>query len=105
MRFLWIFIAGVVLVIGVVLYIQTRTSRAHDRVHALCNTTRTGEPWAQVQARAKRDGFSFVRTSGPNMPLEEQQTVAEALGRRFGCTVVIGDGRVVTTRFGELPDW
>lgn len=75
-----------------------------DAFHAFCNATRRAEPWSQVQARAAAKGWSFVPQTSELKDPREYLAQVDVFGYRLGCTVVVGrDGRVVDTRYGELP--
>jgi hypothetical protein len=103
MRFLQLFIAGLVLVIAPGVWLLTSLSGAEKTAAGYCNTTRFGEPLPSAVARAKERGMSFERTSAPGKTPEQHLAVSTFLGRRYGCAVDVVDGRVHATRFGALP--
>ena len=102
MRFLYVFIGGLLVLIGAVAWIFWSIDDARESTYALCNATRIGEPVTHVADRAQERGLALEKISGSKQP-EEHAAVAEAMRRRFGCTVVVKDGRVIDKRFGELP--
>ena len=70
---------------------------------AFCAATHRGEPWPHVQERAQAHDWSFVRQSRTGAEPEEWLSERDFLSYRAGCVVVLEKGRVVTTRFAELP--
>lgn len=103
MKWFKIFAGAVALVVIAGLYIQRKTTEAHDLVAGLCKTTRTGELWPQVQARGAQRDLHFEKVSRSAQTPEEFLTSHQAMGKRYGCVVRVKDGRVVDTRFNDLP--
>ncbi len=103
MKFLQIMIAAVAILAGTVAWIVSSISDAKNSVHTLCNTTRTGEPLPQLEARAQKAGFTLELVSAPDAVPQERRVTRDALGRHFGCVFELRDNRVQQTRFGELP--
>lgn len=96
-------IAGLVALLVVGGWLRSRLVDDRDAFHAFCNATRRAEPWTAVQARAAQHGWSFGPQSPSNREPKEYLSAVDVFGYRLGCTVVVKDGRVVETRYGELP--
>lgn len=103
MRYLRLFLLGVIPLVAVGLWVRSRLVDETEAVRHFCRATRAGEPWTQVRARAEPLGLEFVRANATAAKTEEYLAWVDSFGYRFGCTVVVVDGRVVTTRDGELP--
>lgn len=103
MKWFMIFAGALLLIIAAGLHIQRDIAQTRERVFGLCLTTRTGEPWPRVKARAEERGLFFEKSSPAAQVPEEFLTTAEAMGERYGCTVRVRDDRVVDTRTGQLP--
>lgn len=103
MRYLRLFLLGVIPVLAAGWWIRSKLVAETEAVRHFCGATRAGEPWAQVQARARPLGLEFVRANRSGGTSEEFLAWVESAGYRYGCTVVVVDGRVVSTRGGELP--
>lgn len=65
-----------------------------------CDATHPGETWEHVQERAAAKGWGFVRQG--KQP-EEWLCQVEMWSYRAGCVVTVAKGRVIATRFAELP--
>ncbi len=70
---------------------------------AFCGASHPGEPWQHVQDRAAEHGWGFVRQSREGQQPEEWLAEVDFWSYRAGCVVVLAKGRVVSTRFAELP--
>lgn len=104
MRFLKVFIAGIVLLVGIVLWIFSSVGEARANVDTLCNTTRYGEPWPLVEQRGRERGLTFEKVSSSRAKGEQHRTWTDAMGRRFGCTITLDErGRVIEKHASELP--
>ena len=103
MRFLQILIAALLLLVGAGLWLHHGVQRAEAETSAFCNVTRLGEPLPQLRRRAAEHGLSFEKQNTPNGQPEAYVASAEAMSRRFGCTLELRDGRVADKRAGELP--
>jgi hypothetical protein len=99
-RFFGIFLVGVVLVLAAAWHVYQSIEQAQQRMFTLCNTTRPAEPWPTV---LQRTGRTFERTTGADEQPERYFTVETAMGRRFSCSIEVSSGRVLRTRFAELP--
>ena len=71
---------------------------------AFCDATHPGETWEHVQERAAGTGCTFVRQSQQGRGPEEWLCQVELWSYKAGCVVTIAKGRVVNTKFAELPD-
>jgi hypothetical protein len=96
-------IAGLLALLAAGAWLRSSLVADRDAFHAFCNATRRAEPWPAVQARAAEHGWSFVPQSPSSQEPKEYLAAVEVFGYRLGCTVVVKDGRVVDTRYGELP--
>jgi hypothetical protein len=99
----WLVVAGLLLLGGAAFWLRGAFISGRDEFHAFCNATRRAEPWAQVQARAQAKGWDFVPQSASGREPKEYLAAVDVYGYRLGCTVVVEQGRVVDTRYGELP--
>ncbi|MDP1830210.1 MAG: hypothetical protein Q8L48_43500 [Archangium sp.] len=81
---------------------------------AFCDATHVGETWEHVQERAAAKGWGFVRQSKTRTAAASSGTLRETAGDewlcqvemwsyRAGCVVTVAKGRVIATRFAELP--
>jgi hypothetical protein len=102
-RATWLVVLGLVPLLAAAFWLRSSLVADRDAFHAFCNATRRAEPWAQVQARAQEKGWDFVPQSASNKEPKEYLAAVEVYGYRLGCTVVVEKGRVVDTRYGELP--
>ncbi|MEW5739406.1 MAG: hypothetical protein AB1938_10795 [Myxococcota bacterium] len=94
---------GLVPLLAAAFWLRSSLIGDRDAFHAFCNATRRAEPWPQVQARAQAKGWTFVPQSPAGKQPQEYLAQVDVFGYRLGCTVVVNDGRVVETRYGELP--
>lgn len=103
MKYMKLFLLGVIPVLLAGFWLRTKLVDETEAVRHFCRATRAGEPWPQVQARAEPLGLEFVRGNSSASKTEEWLTWVDSTGYRFGCTVVVEKGHVVSTRDGELP--
>lgn len=103
MRYLKVAAIGLVPLLLAAFWLRDSLVDERDAFEAFCNATRRAEPWPQVQERARRKGWSFVPQSPQGKQPEEHLAQVDVFGYRLGCAVVVKDGRVVETRYGELP--
>ncbi|HEY0881356.1 MAG TPA: hypothetical protein VGD87_07490 [Archangium sp.] len=96
-------LAAIIVVIAGGVVLKNAISDRYGELKAFCSATHGGEPWPHVQERAAGKGYEFVRQSREGAKQEEWLTQIELGGDRAGCVVVLEKGRVVNTRFGELP--
>lgn len=96
-------VAAIAAVVGVGVVLRNGISERYEALKAFCGATHAGEPWPHVQERAAGKGYEFVRQSRAGDKQEEWLAQVELGGDRAGCVVVLEKGRVVNTRFGELP--
>jgi hypothetical protein len=96
-------LVGLAALLGAGWWLRGNLVGDRDAFHAFCNATRRAEPWPAVQQRAAAKGWSFVPQSPAGKVPQEFLAAVEVWGYRAGCTVVVKDGRVVETRYGELP--
>ncbi|GMU59954.1 MAG: hypothetical protein AMXMBFR34_17170 [Myxococcaceae bacterium] len=103
MKYLKFALFGLVPLLAAASWLRASLIDDRDTFHAFCNATRRAEPWSQVQARATEKGWAFVPQSAAGKAPEEHLAEVDVFGYRLGCTVVVRDGRVWETRYGELP--
>jgi hypothetical protein len=96
-------LAAIAFVLGLGFFLKDQISSRYRELKAFCSATHAGEPWPHVQERAAAKGYEFVRQSRAGEKREEWLVQLELGGDRAGCVVVLEKGRVVDTRFGELP--
>jgi hypothetical protein len=103
MRWFGILVGALVLVVGTGLWIRGHLQEARAPVTGFCATLRNGEPWAPAARRAEARSLHFAKVSPRGATLQEFRAVREALGRRYGCTVFVEGGRVMSSVASELP--
>jgi hypothetical protein len=91
----------VILALG--LWLRSRVLEDYRAFQGFCNATHVGETWAHVQERASAKGWGFVRQSKQGLPSEEWLAQVDFWSYRAGCVVIVSKGRVIGTRFAELP--
>ena len=103
MRYMRLFLLGVIPVLAVGLWIRSKLIEETEAVRHFCSATRPGEPWAQVQARAAKLELEFVRANASGAKSEEYLAWIDSFGYRYGCRVTIEAGHVVSAKGAELP--
>ena len=96
-------LVAVVLVLGGAFWLRDRVMSDYRVFQGFCSATHVGETWEHVQERATAKGWVFVRQSPQGKPSEEWLAQVDFWSYRAGCVVVVAKGRVIGTRFAELP--
>ena len=102
-RVAWIAIVPLLGVLGMGLWVRSHVIEDARAFQAFCGATHVGETWEHVQERATTKGWGFVRQSKQGQPAEEWLCQAEMWSYKAGCVVTVAKGRVIATRFAELP--
>ena len=89
--------------LGVAWWIRSQVIEDSRAFKAFCDATHPGETWEHVQERAARKEWSFVRQSPQGRAPEEWLCQVEMWSYRAVCVVTLAKGRVVATKFAELP--
>jgi hypothetical protein len=103
MRWFGILVGALVLVVGTGLWIRGHLQEARAPVTGFCATLRNGEPWAPAVRRAESRSLHFAKVSPRGAAIEAFRAEREALGQRYGCTVFVEGGRVMSSVGSELP--
>ena len=97
-------IVGLAGVLAFGLWLRSQVVRDSKAFMGFCGATHVGETWEHVQARAALKDWSFVRQSKQGQPSEEWLCRAEIWGYHAGCVVTVAKGRVIGSKFAELPE-
>lgn len=103
MRWLGMLLGALALVVGTGLWIRGHLEDARAPVTGFCATLRNGEPWAPAVRRAEQRSLHFAKVSRRGAAIAEYRAEREALGQRYGCTVFVEGGRVMSSVGSELP--
>lgn len=96
-------VLALVLLVAAGWWLYGRMKADFNAFEAFCGATHPGEPWEHVQARAAEHDWAFVRQSREGREPQEWLARAEQWSYHAGCVVEVSKGRVVRTRFAELP--
>lgn len=99
----WIAVVAIVAVLCFGLWLRGRVIDDAITFQNFCKATHVGETWEHVQERAAAHEWGFVRQSKQGLPSEEWLCRVEMWSYQAGCVVTVAKGRVIGTRFAELP--
>lgn len=104
MKYLRFGTIGIVVLLGVGLWVRSSLVEERDAFLAFCNATRRGEPFPLVLQRAQAKQWTFVRANPSTAKEPEYLATVDVMGYRLGCRVTLGkDGRVLEAKASELP--
>ena len=99
----WLALVALAGLLGFGLWLRGQVIDDSRAFQAFCNATHVGETWEHVQSRAAAKDWGFVRQSKQGQPSEEWLCQVDIWSYRAGCVVTVARGRVIATRFAELP--
>ncbi len=95
--------AAILLVLAGAYLLYRRTAEEARRHHAFCNATHGGELFEHVRTRAAKNEYVVTQQSLTGVEPQEWIISHDFTSYRAGCLVTVGKGRVLKTRWEELP--